>query len=147
LHEPPGFKGYAYARKIADLELKSSQHTAVLSAQYGFVDLGSKPQDILKKVQAAKQSQLLDPRWSVKKNENKMRQFRGAKCLSFNSLVLDKKHNQDMTLTGMFCLHPDDPKRYVDLSYSQRYDLSRKPIELDSDGIAFVESVRFEPIK
>lgn len=147
LHEPAGFKGYTYAKKVEGLELRSPKHTVIFSAQYGFIDLGNKPEDILKKVQAAKESQLQSARWTVKKNQMQPKQLHGANCLAFDSLVLDKQTNQDMTLTGMFCLHPNDPKRYIDLSYSQRYDLDRAPLNLKTEGTAFVESVKFESVK
>lgn len=146
LHAPAGFQGYSYARKIEGLELRSPKHSAILLAQYGFIDFGNKPLDVLKKVQEAKEVQLLSPRWTVKKKMFQTKKFHSSNCLAFDSLVLDKQTNQDMTLTGIFCLHPNDPKRYIDLSYSQRYDLDRRPIDLKTEGSAFIESLKFEPI-
>ncbi len=47
---------------------------------------------------------MFGPRWMMKRNQNQIKQFHGSDCFAFDSLALDKQTNQDMTLTGVFCL-------------------------------------------
>jgi hypothetical protein len=114
LHSPPGFNGYAYAKQIDGLELRSAKHSVIFAAQYGFIDVGTKnPEETLAKIRAEKKRQLLGTRFTVKRNHSEFSTFHGARCLTFDSLVFDKSAKQDMELTGMFCLHPNDILIYL----------------------------------
>lgn len=142
---PKGLKGVAYGKKVAGADPK--KHSVVFAVRYGAIETGlSKPEEILNFVRMQKENQLQGIRFDVKKDHSKFVTFKGAKCLEFDSLVRDKHVNQNMTLTGLFCVHPDDHRRFVDISYSQRHDLSRTDLDIREEGQEFIQSVSFLPI-
>lgn len=142
---PKGLKGVAYGKKVSGGDAKKP--SVVFSVRYGAIETGlSKPEEVLNFVRMQKENQLQGIRFDVKKDHAKFVTFKGAKCLEFDSLVRDKHVNQNMTLTGLFCLHPDDHRRFVDISYSQRHDLSRGDMDIREEGQEFIESVSFLPI-
>lgn len=143
---PEGILGYAYGKKVDGVDPKI--HSIVFAVQYGAISTGlSKPEEILNFVKMQKENALQGIRFEVKKDQSRFVTFKGAKCLEFDSVARDKRANQDMTIAGMFCVHPEDHKRYVDISYSQRHDLARPPVDIREEGEQFVKSVNFLPIK
>ncbi len=142
---PKGLKGFAYGKKIAGVD--SKKHSVAFSVRYGTISTGlTKPQEILNFIKIQKENQLQGLRLDVKKDHSRFVTFKGAQCLEFDSMARDKYLNQNTTLTGLFCVHPDDHRRYIDISYSQRHDLSRPEIDIRSEGDQFVRGVSFLPI-
>ncbi len=144
--EPPkGLKGVAYGRKLKGVDPK--KHSVVFSVRYGNIETGlSKPEEILNFVRMQKENQLQGIRFEVKRDQSKFVTFKGAKCLEFDSLVRDQHVDQDMTLTGLFCVHPDNHRRFVDISFSQRYARDRFDLDVRDEGQEFVRSVSFLPL-
>lgn len=148
IHKPPGFSGFAYAKKVPDLEPRDPKHSVIFAAQYGFIEFKAKnPDDMLKLVKEEKERQARGARFELKRESNVPIIFKGTKCLKTDSLAYDRKAKQNMTLAGVFCLHPQDYSRYIDISYSQRYDLDRQPLAIDKEGEAFVEGLKIQKLK
>lgn len=142
---PKGLKGIAYGKKIEGVDAK--EHSVIFSVRYGAIETGlSKPEEVLNFVRMQKENQLQGIRFDVKKDHSKFVTFKGAKCLEFDSLVRDKHVNKNMTLTGLFCVHPDDHRRFVDISYSQRHEQARLDLDIVEEGREFIQSVSFLPI-
>jgi hypothetical protein len=137
-----GFKGYSYAKKLPSVDPKN--HSVIFSVIYGFMEQDIKNADeALQYAKSNKEAQLRNGRFVMKKNANKIISYKGTKCLEYDSMVLDKMTSQNMTYNGMFCTHPQDFKRYVDISHSQRFDVNRTKIAIPAEEYQFLKSVEF----
>lgn len=143
--EKKNTKVFAYGKKVGGVDPK--KHSIVFSAQYGAFSTGlSKPEEVLNFVRMQKVNQLQGLRFQVLKDQSKFVTFKGAKCLEYDSQARDKYLNQNTTMTGLFCVHPDDHRRYIDISYSQRHEQNRQSVDIYDEGEAFVRGVAFLPI-
>lgn len=143
--KPEGRKGFIYDKTIKGVDPK--RHAISFNVQYGSIDTGlTRPEEILNFVRMRKENHFQSMRFQIQKDVSRFVTFRGAKCLEFDSLAKDKTLNQNLSLAGLFCIHPDDMKRFVEISYSQRHELSRPELDIFDEGERFVRSVSFLPI-
>lgn len=144
LHEAPGWPGHAYAKEVPGLKLRSPEHTVIFMITTGSVDIPVRnADDSLSFLRMAKESQLRNERFVTKSNQMKTIEFKGTKCLEFDSLVVDRATNQNMSMTGWSCIHPKDPRRYIDVAHSQRLNFDRKSLDLSRDADDVIRKVRF----
>ena len=73
-------------------------------------------------------------------------------CARYTTLIEDRSAARAvgtalrLDVSGLACLHPDEPGRYFDIQYSVRLPAGLSlPAELVEEGRAFVESARFRP--
>ena len=137
-------RGHAYTKKIPHLPLDNPKHNIICGVRYGTIQTGlTRPEEILNFVRMQKENQLQGLRFEVRRQHHRFIVYKGARCLEFDSLVEDRRARQMLSQNGLFCLHPEDHRRYVDISFGQKYAHDRMPLDVRQESEAFVRGVAF----
>lgn len=141
---------FVAGRSLAD----TPYHTIVLQAkEYPPAPAPvTSAQELLKGVQAAAEKEANQPgRYEMVEHTESVVMQSGISCVRYQKRWIDhggratQYKELKMGASGLVCVHPQEPRQLIEVSYSYRSDSASLPLEVEREGGDFLESLRALP--
>jgi hypothetical protein len=109
-------------------------------------------QELLNVVQAAAEKEAEQPgRYEMVEHTESVVMQSDIPCVKYQKRWIDhggratQYKELKMGAVGLLCVHPQKPRHLIEVSYSYRSDSDSLPLEVEREGVSFLESLRTLP--